>query len=117
MSEIQQGLLISAIGMGLVFGVIIFLWGLMALMMRLTSRTTAVDEKQFSKIKSTEPRLPERQNIERQQRVIAAAMVVKLMLEAEKMTLSQDKVNKFGQLSPWQAHHRTRQMQHKRTRG
>ncbi len=38
MSEIQQGLLIAAIGMGLVFAIIIFLWGLMALMMRSTSK-------------------------------------------------------------------------------
>jgi|GEM_PF-3913028 len=38
MSELQQGLVIAAIGMGLVFAIIIFLWGLMALMMRLTSR-------------------------------------------------------------------------------
>ena len=38
MSEIQQGLLIAGIGMGLVFVVIIFLWGMMALLLKLTSR-------------------------------------------------------------------------------
>ncbi len=37
MTVIEQGLLITGIGMGLVFVVIIFLWGLMALMMRVTS--------------------------------------------------------------------------------
>lgn len=38
MSPINQGLLITAIGMGLVFLAIVLLWGLMALMVRLGSR-------------------------------------------------------------------------------
>ena len=38
MSPINQGLLITAIGMGLVFLAIVLLWGLMALMVRLGAR-------------------------------------------------------------------------------
>ena len=44
MSEIQQGLLITAIGMSLVFVVIIFLWGMMALLVRVTSKKEEMPE-------------------------------------------------------------------------
>jgi Na+-transporting methylmalonyl-CoA/oxaloacetate decarboxylase gamma subunit len=39
-TEFQQGLLITAIGMGLVFVMIFVLWGLMAVLVRLTSKAT-----------------------------------------------------------------------------
>jgi Na+-transporting methylmalonyl-CoA/oxaloacetate decarboxylase gamma subunit len=39
MSELIKGLLITGIGMGLVFVVIIMLWGVMAGLVRLTSGT------------------------------------------------------------------------------
>jgi Na+-transporting methylmalonyl-CoA/oxaloacetate decarboxylase gamma subunit len=114
MSLIQQGLLITAIGMGLVFGVIIFLWGLMALMMRLTSRAESMTEDHIPSISSAEPLLPESHSAERRRRVTAAAIAVRLTLDAEKSKISRDDVQEFGQLSPWQAHHRTRQMEQKR---
>lgn len=119
MSVIQQGLLITAIGMGLVFAVIIFLWGLMALMMRFTSRTKPVKVEQISTTASPEqvPIPPTSQIFERGKRVIAAAVAVNLMLESEKLKSSQGEVQRLGQLSPWQAVHRTRQLEQKRTRG
>jgi Na+-transporting methylmalonyl-CoA/oxaloacetate decarboxylase gamma subunit len=117
MSLMAQGLLITAIGMGLVFGVIIFLWGLMALMMRLTSRTKPENEKHIPTIASTEPIRPESHLIEKRKRGVAAAIAVKLMLEADKSKLSHGKAQQFDQLSPWQAVHRTRQLEQKWTRG
>ena len=38
MSTISQGLLITAVGMGLVFIMILALWGIMALLFKLTNK-------------------------------------------------------------------------------
>lgn len=43
MNDISTGLMITGIGMGLVFGVIILLWGLMALLVRITSPNRKAD--------------------------------------------------------------------------
>ncbi|MCJ7535403.1 MAG: OadG family protein [Anaerolineales bacterium] len=43
MNDISTGLLITGIGMGLVFAVIILLWGLMALLVRVTSPNRKAD--------------------------------------------------------------------------
>jgi Na+-transporting methylmalonyl-CoA/oxaloacetate decarboxylase gamma subunit len=111
MNGIQQGLLITAIGMGLVFGVIIFLWGLMALMMRLTSKEKDSLKEGTANISSNEPINSEGRVVERQRQVIAAATVVSLLLKAEKLNQSLENRPKFDRLSPWQAVHRARQLE------
>lgn len=118
MSEIQQGLLITAIGMGLVFAVIIFLWGLMALMLRVTSRGKATVEQNVSPIENDEVLVPEMQRAEGQRRAVAAAAAVGMAIAAgkhrEHLKLERDDL---GGISPWQTVHRTRQLEQHKTRG
>ena len=114
MSEIQQGLLITAIGMGLVFAVIIFLWGLMALMMRVTSGKREVVT---SPEAPESPLVPQMQDVERGRRAAAAAVAVAMALEDASTWRSQSvRKEAEGTLNPWQAAHRTRQME-RNTRG
>lgn len=118
MSEFQQGLLIAAIGMGLVFAVIIFLWGLMALMMRVTSREKPGDgaDIQDGQPETEKPSaMPLKENLHG---AIAAAVAVRLALETTQTKQAfkqQDGASEA--LSPWQTVHRNRQIEQKRTRG
>ncbi len=85
MSPMNQGLLITAIGMGLVFLAIVLLWGLMALMVRLGARM----EKSASDLppetvanEKTEPEI-DASNLRKRQ-AAAAAVAYALAARAEK---------------------------------
>jgi len=117
MSDIQQGLLIAAIGMGLVFIVIIFLWGLMALMMRITSRGEKVEEPVEMGEETDAPLVPEMQAAESQRWAAAAAVAVEIALIASSSLSKKRQGNHGGELSPWQVFHRSRQLQQKNIRG
>jgi len=118
MSEIQQGLLIAAIGMGLVFAVILFLWGLMALMMRLTSSSKS-EEDQPTALKTTDAALvPNFENIERKNRIVAAAVAVQFALSAKKTVVTTETVGEQSPgVSAWQSYHRSRQLENRNKRG
>jgi len=110
MSVIQQGLLIAVIGMGLVFAVIIFLWGLMALMMRLTSREKTDTSTEEVIDKSDQPILPATKRAEGQRRAAAMAVAVAIGLAASQSSSPQlQREKNAGELSPWQVYHRIRQ--------
>ena len=115
MSEFQHGLLITAIGMGLVFAVIIFLWGLMALMMRVTSGKnqdkTLVEDESITDV----PIVPELETTEGQRR--AAAVAVGTALSAKRIRDAQRSEDRSGGLSPWQAVHRPRHFRSSQRRG
>lgn len=118
MSDMQQGLLIAAIGMGLVFAVIIFLWGLMALIMRLTSREKPKDEAKIQSEQIDAKPSPAMQSDGQLHRAIAAAIAVRLVLEAKKPSQGSGRSDRASEaLSPWQTMHRNRQIEQKRTRG
>lgn len=51
---LKQGLLITAIGMGIVFAMIILLWGIMALLVRITNNSEE-EEAEEAELLSTEP--------------------------------------------------------------
>lgn len=106
MSEFQHGLLITAIGMGLVFAVIIFLWGLMALMMRLTSGRKHDQIPVGDELITDVPLVPELKTAEGQRRAAAAAAAVGIALSAQKVKAVQTSEDRRGNLSPWQAVHR-----------
>jgi len=125
MSEIQHGLLITVIGMGLVFAVIIFLWGLMALMMRLTSK-----EKKGAEVKPPDIDANENLGLESpfadvhhrapdgQRRAVAAAVATALAIATSHSRRSQKSdLDQSGALSPWQSFHRTQNLENKHTRG
>ncbi len=118
MTLIQQGLLITAIGMGLVFAVIIFLWGLMALLVRLTSKKADLPEETPAPEKTDEPLVPQMQLVERQRRAAAAAAAVAMALAARSAAGSPSiPADLSGGLSPWQSVNRSRQLQNKIRRG
>ena len=118
MTEIQQGLWITAVGMGLVFAVIIFLWGVMALLMRLTSHKRASSKEQGLPEATDEPLLPELQTVEAQRRAAAVGVAVALAIGAGRIKSRQSGSSEAaGALSPWLAAHRTRQIEQKKTRG
>lgn len=119
MTVMQQGLLIAGIGMGLVFVVIIFLWGLMALMMRLTSGK-GDDEPEEALPEATDaPLLPELATVERQRKAAAAAVAVALTQASRQRATSAHPPTgeDAGGLNPWLAVHRARQIEQKNSRG
>ena len=118
MSEFQQGLLIAAIGMGLVFAVIIFLWGLMALMMKVTSRQKDKGQQEEVSGEEDAPLVPEMQTAEGQRRAAAAAVAVAIVIAGSKTHQVKSRVQELGSgLNPWDAFHRVHQLQQKNTRG
>jgi len=118
MTIIQQGLLITAIGMGLVFAVIIFLWGLMALMMKITSNEKKLSGQNTPDEEMDAPLVPEMQAAEGQRRAAAAAVAVEAAITAsQKHRLKTQGGNHMDGLSPWQVVHRLRQLQQKNSRG
>ncbi len=115
---ITQGLLIAAIGMGLVFVVIIFLWGLMALLMRLTSgrEESSTETMQTEELESD--LAPAFEQTEHQRRAAAAAVAVSLAAASgRKKAPVSSKQSTRGDVSPWQAFHRLRQVNPKERRG
>ena len=114
MSTIQQGLLITLIGMGLVFAVIIFLWGVMSLVVRTTS-----DKKTTTKPEAEHPVvIPAMQKAEGQRRAAAAAAAVQLMLSAcESEPEPIHGQDQSGGLTPWQNMHRLGQLNQSTRRG
>lgn len=114
MTPIEQGLLITGIGMGLVFVVIIFLWGLMALMMSLTSGKKKEAAEEPLPTQTDEPLMPELANAEGQRRAAAAAVAVSLALALSGgKRVASGVQSDPGKLSPWQAVHRARQLDEK----
>ena len=115
MVEFQQGLLITAIGMGLVFAVIILLWGLMALMMRVTSREPQMEEEVSEDHQQNGRDIPEMELIEAKRRAAAAALAVGIALPGKKLDTAADKLGaKKDVLSSWQTVHRLRQLERRK---
>lgn len=115
MVELQQGLLITAIGMGLVFAVIIFLWGLMVLMMRLTSGNKQVEDPVESVPAEDATSIPEEEKVEEKRRAAAAAVAVEKAISQRKdSAVNKNQEAPVGALSPWQTVHRLRQLETKK---
>lgn len=114
-SMIQQGLMITVIGMGLVFVVIIFLWWLMGLLVRATTKKDAdsPDEQIHVPAAVSLPSL-EQDGVEQRRRAAAAAVAVSLALGQYH---GQDSQPKIGAMNPWQSVHRARQLEQHDTRG
>ncbi len=118
MVEFQQGLLITAIGMGLVFAVIIVLWGLMAVMMRVTSRELQIEENTGEEPLTEVPLVPEMEMVEGQRRAAAAAAAVQITIASRQFKKETTNIpaQQVG-ISPWQAAHRLRQLEKRKRRG
>jgi len=115
---IIQGLRIAAIGMGLVFLVIIFLWGLMALLMRLTSRGETPEDEALPGERTDQSLIPKFEATERQRRAAAAAVAVSLAMAFNWVKAGEPLGGgPKDEVSAWQAFHRSRQTNPEQRRG
>jgi sodium pump decarboxylase gamma subunit len=107
MNDFYSGLIITAIGMGLVFVAIVFLWGMMALMVRLDRNTSSEiieQEEKPSDDKSVS-------TISKKQQAAVAALAVALA-QGETKQLSPSNMN-IEQISTWQSVQRAQVLQEK----
>jgi len=113
----QTGWLITGIGMGLVFAVIIALWGLMALLVKLTSREkkTKLESKAESDLSTEKVLLQGDQNdLKRKAAAVAVAIELGLIQGAQ----SSPQINEQNiEINAWQAVTRARQLQNQIIRG
>ena len=117
-SAIQQGLLITVIGMGLVFAVIIFLWWLMGLIMRVTSKEEQPAVETIEVNPSVETGLSEVGQLEAHRRAAVAAVAVGLALrDSHAGRVEGESQTVFSGISPWQSVHRVRQLEQHKKRG
>lgn len=101
----KTALLISLIGAGMVFVGLILLWGMMVLLVRLTSHEKPAPE-------SEEPvvEIATAGTIDQKDRQKAAAAAVAAALALSSSSLSAPVAYGKETLSPWQSIHRTRQI-------
>lgn len=116
---ILQGLMITIIGMGLVFVVIIFLWWLMGVLVKVTTREK--EQESLTPLADDgmgELLAPEVTAMEAQRKAAAAAVGVGLALAASRaLCVPCAPEDKMGALSPWQNVHRARQLERQHKRG
>lgn len=113
----QTGWLITGIGMGLVFAVIIILWGLMALLMKLTSREkkTKLESETESDLATEMVFLQEDQNGLKKKAAAAAAAIGLGLIQGVRSGTQINEQN--TKINAWQAVTRTRQLQNQIIRG
>lgn len=100
----KDALFISAVGMGLVFVGLLALWGMMAVVVRLTNIQKPVHTEVDSI--SSVPTMD--QNLEYKRKAAAAAVTAAMALLNTSSTTIAHREN--GVISPWQAAHRSRQI-------
>lgn len=95
----QQALMITIIGVGLIFAVLLVLWGLMAALVHLTARHTQVDTPTPAAAPSGVP--VDRHAARRRAAIVGVA--VALAIEAERAATAPLLQPTPGAISPWQA--------------
>ncbi len=101
MNPIVQGLLITAIGMGLVFVAILLLWGLMVVIVRITADHNSEKETTAAEVVSDlETLTPSLQGSKELQKVAAVSVAIAMNLQK---TIPTIKPQASNAISPWQA--------------
>jgi hypothetical protein len=98
--NLSQALLITVVGMSLVFGAILLLWGTMAILVRLTSPAG----------QASEERLGNEDEMELKRQAAAAAVAVALELAEAGAPVHEFPLPPTATVSPWQAVMRTRML-------
>ena len=120
MSEVfLQGLMITIIGMGLVFVVIILLWWLMGFLVKVTTPKTKATKVDAPADEAGVGHLvSELANIENQRQAAAVAVAVGMALVNRRAQLvSVEPQAGMRAMSPWQSVHRVRQLGQLHKRG
>ncbi len=101
MNPITQGLIIAGIGMGLVFVAIVFLWGLMDVLVKVTTEKTKEEKDDGAQgdMIATETGDPNRLR-----KVAAVAVAIAMSMKKQHPVIKPQESNS---ISPWQAARRT----------
>mgnify|MGYP001767830564 FL=1 len=114
MSTISQGLLITAVGMGLVFIMILALWGIMALLVKLTNKPETEEEAPAAETILSEPEAAPANDTKG---ALAAAIAVAYALESQASTTSFAPQPSTGSENAWWTAGRTQQLYSNTIRG
>ena len=111
---LKQGLLITIIGMGIVFAMILILWGIMVLLVKLTNRPEAEEA-----VEETETVLPEPVaiSVTGDASALAAAIAVAYALSAKPKTAFAADTQSIQTGSTWLAAGRAQQVARQTNRG
>ncbi len=104
MNPITQGLLITAIGMGLVFVAILLLWGLMDFLVRITNDKTAKDVVIDMEKITQEPVIESEGKTQRLHHVASVAVTIAMSLQKQFPII---KPQESGTISAWQSSRRS----------
>jgi Na+-transporting methylmalonyl-CoA/oxaloacetate decarboxylase gamma subunit len=100
-NPIIQGLLITAIGMGLVFVAILLLWGLMVVIVRITAENNTAKKRIISEIENgVETSNSPLEDSKKLQKVAAVAVAIAMSLQK---TFPVIRPQESNSISPWQA--------------
>lgn len=110
--NLVNALWITLIGMGLVFLAILALWGMMALIVRLTAERPGADAEAAEAVAAAEEAeaVEEIPDTDRKRRAAAAAVAVAVALQAQRSAESLRAAGPAGSVSVWQAAHRASQI-------
>ena len=101
MNPIIQGLLITAIGMGLVFVAILLLWGLMVVIVRITAENNTAKKRIISEIENgVETSNSPLEDSKKLQKVAAVAVAIAMSLQKTFPVITPQESNS---ISPWQS--------------
>lgn len=114
MSVINQGLLITAIGMGLVFVMIVALWGIMVLLVKLTNKPEVEEEAPLAEVTLSEPEAVPASN---PKGALAAAIAVAYALESQASAVGVAPQTSTSAESAWWTAGRTQQLYSNTIRG
>jgi sodium pump decarboxylase gamma subunit len=113
---LKQGLLITVIGMGIVFAMILILWGIMVLLVKLTNRPEKEEVAQENATSFPEPE-PVAETAPSDASALAAAIAVAYALSAKPKTLFASDTQSIPTGSAWLAAGRARQVARQINRG
>jgi len=103
-NPITQGLLITAIGMGLVFVAILLLWGLMDFLVRITNDKTAKEVVIDVEKITQEPVIESEEKSQRLHHVASVAVAIAMSLQKQFPII---KPQESGTISAWQSSRRS----------
>ena len=111
---LKQGLMITIVGMGIVFAMILILWGIMVLLVKLTNRTEKEDATEESAISLPEPAV---ETVPGEAPALAAAIAVAYALSAKPKTVFASDTQSIQTGSTWLAAGRAQQVARQTNRG
>ena len=111
---LKQGLLITVVGMGIVFAMILILWGIMVLLVRLTNRP---EEKETAEVSAVSLPEPVAETAPGDASALAAAIAVAYALSTKPKTVFASDTQSIQTGSTWLAAGRAQQIARQTNRG